>query len=107
MNKRSRTRYGKRLFVKYGRDSTDKIGFTGDLSATGLFIKTSAVYRPGTEIHVEITLPDQKTINIRGKVMWAKQVPPSLLRISKKSGMGVQVTKADSDYYAFLELLSA
>jgi uncharacterized protein (TIGR02266 family) len=102
MEKRSKNRIGKRLIVKFGTEKPDRLGFTEDVSPTGLFIKTSAVSQPGTLLRVELTLPDNRTIRVAGEVMWAKQVPHNLLRFTKKSGMGLRLTQAGDDYKRFL-----
>ncbi|HSG05432.1 MAG TPA: PilZ domain-containing protein, partial [Nitrospiria bacterium] len=89
MEKRNRKRTDKRLLVKFGKDSARITGFTGDLSHQGIFIKSNMVFNPGTILKLELTLPDKSVIKLEGRVMWAKKVPPSLHRITKKSGMGI------------------
>ncbi|MBI3811715.1 MAG: PilZ domain-containing protein [Nitrospirae bacterium] len=102
MEKRSKDRIGKRLIVKFGTVKPDRLGFTEDLSPTGLFIKTGIVSPPGTALRIELTLPDDRTILMAGVVMWAKQVPHSLLRFTKKNGMGLRLTQSGDDYKRFL-----
>jgi hypothetical protein len=102
MEKRSKNRIGKRLIVKFGTEKPDRLGFTEDVSPTGLFIKTSNVAPPGTLLRIELTLPDDRTILVVGVVMWAKQVPYSLLRFTKKNGMGLRLTQTGDDYNRFL-----
>ena len=101
MEKRSKDRIGKRLMVKFGAEKPDRLGFTEDISPTGLFIKTSVVFQPGTHLRIELTLPDNRTILVTAQVMWAKQVPHNLLRFTKKSGMGVRLIQAGDDYKQF------
>ena len=105
MEKRSKDRVGKRLFVKFGKEKPEKVGFTEDVSPTGLFIKTTTVFQPGTVLRIELTLPDHRTLLMAGQVMWAKQVPQSMLRLIKKSGMGVRLMQAGDDYKQFMTRL--
>ena len=102
MEKRNKNRVDKRLFVKFGKEKPERVGFTVDVSPTGLFIKTTTVFQPGTTLRIELTLPDQRTLLITGQVMWAKQVPSSFLRLTKKSGMGVRLTPVSDDYKQFV-----
>jgi Tfp pilus assembly protein PilZ len=103
MEKRDNRRLDKRLFVKFGEQRPEHIGFTGDVSNTGLFIKSNTIFRPGTLLHVELSLPDETVIRLNARVMWAKKVPPNLMRFVKKSGMGVQLTGRNSSYEAFFK----
>lgn len=103
MEKRSKDRIGKRLIVKFGTDKSDRLGFTEDISPTGLFIKTNIVSPPGTQLRIELTLPDDRTVLVAGVVMWAKQVPHSLVRFAKKNGMGVRLTQSGDDYKRFVD----
>jgi Tfp pilus assembly protein PilZ len=88
--------------VKFGKDKPDKVGFTEDVSSGGLFIKTNAVLQPGSLLQIELTLPDHRVLLMAGQVMWARQVPPSLIRFAKKSGMGIRLTQAHSDYQQYI-----
>ena len=106
MNKRRNDRIGKRLFVRFGKEKPDKVGFTEDVSETGLFIKTNTVFNPGTHLKLELTLPDEKVIQVAGLVMWAKQVPQNLLRFTKKCGMGVRLTQNSEHFTRFVAMLN-
>jgi len=102
MEKRSKNRIGKRLIVKFGTEKPDRLGFTEDVSPTGLFIKTNIVSPPGTQLRIELTLPNNSTILVAGVVVWAKQVPHSLVRFAKKNGMGLRLTQSSDDYNRFI-----
>ena len=105
MEKRSQNRSGKRLFVKFGKDKPDKLGFTEDVSTGGMFIKSNTVLQPGVYLQIELTLPDHRVLLMTGQVMWARQVPPSLLRFAKKSGMGIRLTQVNNDYQQYIDAL--
>ncbi len=105
MEKRARNRIARRLFVRFGPEQAINIGFTGDISLTGIFIKTNTIYSPGSILKMEIELPDSKILHLRGTVMWAKRVPPTLVRHIKKSGMGVKIVQPPEEYIKFVSSL--
>jgi hypothetical protein len=92
-DKRRARRYQKRLKLRFGADNPIRFGFTEELSATGLFIKTSFIMKSGSIINIEISNHKETTISIEGKVMWAKRVPAQLLTQVKKAGMGIKILK--------------
>jgi len=105
MEKRSRHRIAKRLFIRFGPDNVLNIGFTGDISLTGIFIKTNTIFSPGSILTMEIELPDSKILHLRGTVMWAKRVPPTLVRHIRKSGMGVRILQPSEEFIKFVSSL--
>ncbi len=102
MERRSQKRFPKRLSVRFGENGLDRVGFTDDLTSASLFIKTNAVFPPGTSLWIQVTLPDKKTVDMIGKVVWAKKVPPNLMQHVKKCGMGVQLTHFPKDYVQYV-----
>ena len=105
MDKRGRTRHNKRLFIRFGLGAPDKVGFTEDVSSSGLFVKSHFVFAPGTLLKIELTLPDGPIVSMAAQVMWAKKVPPALIRHMKKSGMGLRLPHPDEVYKKFIEAL--
>ncbi len=105
MEKRTTDRLTKRLFVRFGVNSANNIGFTGNISGTGVFIKSIKVFPSGTYLVIEVTLPDEQIMRMRGRVVWAKRVPANLMRFVKKSGMGVFLDEIPDNYYAVLRQL--
>jgi Tfp pilus assembly protein PilZ len=102
VEKRDRNRIVKRLFTRFGPDDPVNIGYTGDVSLSGIFIKTNTIFPPGAVLKIEIELPNSKTIHLLGTVMWAKRVPSTLVRHVKKSGMGVRILQPPEDYLKFV-----
>lgn len=103
--KRDIKRNKKRLKVRFGVDYPKRVAFTEDVSMNGLFIISGQPERPGTKILLEITLPSEEQVIARGLVCWAKKVPPNLVRIANKGGMGVRITRYESgeqSYQAFV-----
>ncbi len=99
--RRTEKRRPKRLRVKYGKDMPERYALTEDISRDGLFIKTASTLLPGKRVYVEIASEDSKAILLECSVMWIKKVPPSLIHVAKKGGMGLKITKfpAGEDLY--------
>ena len=89
---RNLKRYRKRLTMKFGIDAPKRVAFTEDISLQGMCIKTAMVCPPGSRLKIELNLPDGNVAKISGVVMWAKKVPPNMIRLVKKCGMGVRIT---------------
>ena len=98
-------RISKRLSVRFGPDQLEALGFTDDLTSISLFIKTNRVFVPSTVLKIQITLPNDKKIDLTGKVVWAKKVPLNLIRHVKKSGMGIHLLKIPEPYTQFIRTL--
>ena len=99
-DKRDNYRKPKRVMVRYGTRMPDKMAFSKNISATGLFIQTNSVFKPGSTIQVHLQFPDRKFI-MWARVRWAKRVPPQLTGIMT-AGMGVQFVNPTPywiDYY--------
>lgn len=98
----------KRLKVRFGVDYPKRVAFTRDASEQGLHIITGYPERPGTKLLVEIELPNNEQVIAYGFVRWAKKVPPNLMYVADKAGMGVLLTQfkvGQAVYHAFLESL--
>ncbi|MBI3621207.1 MAG: PilZ domain-containing protein [Nitrospirae bacterium] len=104
MEKRPAKRELKRLFVRFGMELPTYVGYTTDISATGLFIKSSTIFPPQTVLKIALTLPDERVVFLSGVVMWSKRVPPQLARLVRKNGMGVRLQQPAQNY---LELFAA
>lgn len=105
-DKREIKRQGKRLKVRFGTEEPKRMAFTEDLSARGLFIITGQPELPGSVLKLLIILPNGEEVFAQGRVRWAKRVPPNLVRIAKKGGMGVRLTHFESGEQAFKDFLA-
>ncbi|WP_243369855.1 PilZ domain-containing protein [Geotalea sp. SG265] len=103
-DKRTIKRLRKRLTVKFGLLQADRIAFTEDISHNGLFIKTANVASPGNDIKIELSVDGNTLVRMEARVMWAKKVPANMLRLVKKSGMGVRILRIVDGGEAFSEL---
>ncbi len=79
-DKRDNYRKLKRVMVRYGTRMADKAAFSRNISATGLFIQTNSVFKPGSTIQVHLQFPDREFL-MWARVRWAKRVPPQLIGI--------------------------
>jgi len=104
--KRDTKRMNKRLAIRFGTDAPTRLAFTEDVSAHGLFIKTTNLCTPGTRIHIELTLPGDDAVFLEGMVRWTKKVPPQAIHLVKKSGMGVMITKFIAGESAYREFIA-
>ncbi len=90
IDKRIDGRHKKRFQLRFGLEQPDKLGFTEDISTTGIFIRSPQVLQPGKILFVEMKLKDDTQILIKGRIMWAKRVPQNLMN-KVKGGMGVRI----------------
>ena len=70
-----------------------KIGYTLDISESGMFIKTNDFFTEGEDLSIEFEIPGQKkTLKAKGKVAWAT---PTLQREMKPDlpGCGIAFTE--------------
>lgn len=93
------------MYVQFGLEKPDHVGFTVDVTSLGIFIKSSFVFTPGSRLKIELTLPDETVIQCSGVVVWAKRVPPALGRLVKH-GMGIHLLQATEKYVAFVDKLN-
>ncbi len=99
MRKRFAQRYTKRLEVAFSSGGSKYKGISSDLSEQGLFIRTQHGLSPGNEIDIEMYLPDDKVVRLRGVVRRTIKTSLSLI----KNGMGVEIIENDPLYLSFLK----
>ncbi|MEW5740305.1 MAG: PilZ domain-containing protein [Myxococcota bacterium] len=91
MEKRRARRHARRLKVRYGEKGKGftHTGLTNDVSATGLFVIANSSPRPGTRLHLEVTLPGELLLFMEAVVARQVVVPPELRQVVK-SGFGAR-----------------
>lgn len=90
--KRKSKRHGRRLKVRFGESNVGGFphsGLTNDVSTTGLFVVTGQTPKPGTRLHLEVMLQNEKPLYVEGVVARLVLVPPEL-RLIMKAGVGVR-----------------
>ena len=91
--KRDIIRLRKRVSVRFGIDEPVRVAFTEDISPDGMFIKTTNICPPGSMIKVEVTLSETVKVVLEGRVMWAKKIPPQMIHLVRKCGMGIRIVR--------------
>jgi len=77
-------------------------GLVLNVSPRGLFVQTSAEARPGTEVSIDLTPPNQKQpVEVRATVVWKRTVPRQMLAVAR-GGFGLRITEAPEHYYTYL-----
>ena len=104
--KRDTKRRKKRLKLRFGVEYPKRVAFTEDLSDRGIFVITGQPEPPGTKLLMQLTLPDESEVIVRGRVQWAKKVPPNLVRIAKKGGMGVRLLSFEAGEAAYRKFVA-
>jgi hypothetical protein len=80
-------------------------GFVLDVSATGLFVQTSASPPPGSQVEVELSVPGERDpVHIRAAVARRKVVPPRLRTVAH-GGVGLQIQSAPEAYFTMIAAL--
>ena len=90
MENRPNRRFMRRLQVRFRESGGEKswVGFTTNISETGMFVATVRPSRPGTRLDVEIT--DKKlTLKLGAVVVHARKSPANFQQIMP-SGVGVR-----------------
>ncbi len=103
--KRDIKRKRKRLKIRFGVEYPKRVAFTEDLSKDGMFVITGQPERPGSLIIIDMTLPDETEVIAYGRVRWAKKVPPNLVRVASKGGMGIALLRFDKGQEAYRALV--
>jgi hypothetical protein len=96
--KRARRRLACRIV--HGRQRFS--GVILDLSASGMFVQTSAKPRPGEAVGIEISLPGHREpLRVDAEVARLRLVPGQLVIVAQ-GGVGLRITSAPEAYFAFL-----
>jgi type IV pilus assembly protein PilZ len=74
--------------VDYRCDDTFLFAYITDLSAVGIFIRTSLPHPPGTRLNLHFSPPGSPPIDVEGEVVWTNPYRPDAENLNP--GMGVQ-----------------
>ncbi|MGD8352516.1 MAG: PilZ domain-containing protein, partial [Nitrospirota bacterium] len=97
--KKRAERFTKRLAAEFTGAGETYRGFVSNISETGLFIRTSRIFKEGSPLDITITLPDGESTSVKGIV---RRAVTRELGHSAKNGMGIEVTHMDDNYFGFL-----
>lgn len=84
----SSRRARRRLEVRFGPEGPNYLGYSRNLSRTGMMIGTLKVFAPGTVLDLKLTLGDE-TIRCKAEVIWAREGPAQWLNHGRV-GMGIR-----------------
>jgi hypothetical protein len=107
LEKRTLIRRKKRLKVRFGVQYPKRVAFTSDVSQRGVHLVTGYPERPGTKLLLAINLPSGDEVIVYGIVCWAKKVPPNLMRVADKAGMGIIFTQFSCGEDAYNDYLKS
>jgi hypothetical protein len=102
--RRTFARKKRRFLVEFSVRGAACTGFTYDVSASGIFVRSVRLPDPGTFIAADLRLPEGKRCTVRGRVTRAFRVPPSLSRVIP-SGFSMRLSESPEDYFTFLASL--
>lgn len=101
-NKRKQKRFIRRCEVEFTADNLTLRGISSDFSLTGLFIRTSHPFAPGTLVDIVIHLPGGLISRVKGTAVRALKTSTGMVMgtpvKSLKNGMGIDLTEKDANY---------
>lgn len=87
--KRRHKRHARRFKVRYGQKGFEHTAFTGDISASGMFIIGPAP-KLDSRIHIEVVVDPTRSLFMEGVVQRLAVAPPELRQVTR-SGFGVRI----------------
>ncbi len=99
-----------RVQVNFGLHDIANMGFTEDISVSGIFLKTAVVFPVGSQLRIEMHPDSGGVVRLLGQVHWSKAVAPNLVWSIADAGMGVQVFRflqGQDIYYQLLDQIKA
>jgi len=107
--KRNLDRHRKRFPLRFGAGEPMRAAYTEDISTTGLFIKTAYAAAPGSVLAVELAVDGGWQVVLEVQVRWVKKVPPQMIHLARKGGMGVKIIRflsGEEHYFLLCKELS-
>lgn len=98
-DRRKHPRFIKRLTTTLLVDHKSLTGISGDLSESGLFIRTNRSFAVNTHIDIELLMPDGRVSSLKGLI---KRTHVSAL----KTGIGIEITEKDGTFTDFVKSIS-
>ena len=88
-DRRRASRRSGRIKVRFWNDRTDRVGYTTDLSPTGLFLETRHALPPGSRLHLELFLPG-RSFFVEAEVLRCVEAGPARKSVTK-AGLALRV----------------
>jgi hypothetical protein len=105
-DKRRMPRTRKRLSCSLTINEQRYSGIVLDVSATGLFIQTSATPKPGSNVGLEVQIAPGESLPLQATVARRRNVPNHLKSIAT-GGVGLCLEGAPEEYFALIKELQA
>ncbi len=86
--KQGSRRARKRVEVRFGLEETRFVGYSGNVSKSGIMVRAVRVFPPGSILNIELKLPGGTVVRARGEVVWARGGPPQWVTTGR-IGMGI------------------
>ena len=83
------------LEVDYASEENYLFAYITDISATGIFVRTTTPEQPGTRLQLRLSAEDADSIEIEGDVIWINPYRPGTPD-NLHPGMGIRFVKLDS-----------
>jgi hypothetical protein len=103
-NRRFSPRKKCRYLVEWQKDDSVHTGFTHDVSATGIFVRSTSIPGIGVAVTMQLLVPGVGKLRLRGTVVRSHRVPQNLRRFVP-SGFCVRLTEAPEEYFQVLATL--
>jgi len=94
----------RRVQVRYGVGEPRFIGYSGNISRTGVMVRAARVFPPGTVLDIELKFPDH-IFRLRGEVVWAREGSYQWVLVGRV-GMGINFIEPPEDLLRHLETMS-
>jgi len=93
----TRTREHQRVDLKseisFESETNFYVGWSGDISAGGIFIATHELMEKGSVLRLRFQLPNGRRVHATGEVMWIKEF--NMIQPDQTPGMGIRFTDID------------
>ena len=98
--KQGSRRVRRRMEVRYGQDALQYIGYSRNLSRSGMMIGARRVFAPGTVLTLEVKV-SRATFSLRGTVIWAREGPVEWIHTGRV-GMGITFIDPPAEFLTAL-----
>src|SRR5262245_13944507 len=94
-------RIRRRVEVRYGLGKADCAGYSGNISDTGMMVRSTRLFPPGSVLTLELKTATE-VIQLRGTVTWARDGSVQLLPTGRV-GMGITFIDPPADLIVRLQ----
>ena len=84
------------LEVDCASEDTYLFAYITDISATGIFVRTTTPEQPGTRLQLRLSAEDTGSVEVEGEVIWINPYRPGTPD-NLHPGMGIRFVNLDSD----------